>query len=195
MPDSLPVLFFGDFLTASVATIALNPSDQEYTTPDGRLLVGAGQRFATLSSLVAERRDALTDAQCAEAINWMREYFGDAKPIYGWFAHLERFLEGVGFSYRNGSAVHLDLVQEATAPVWSGLQDDDKSVLLDLDLPFLDEQIRLSHFDAIFCNGRTVSDNLCARLGVVIRRRGELRRLRWWTGEATVGGETKVLAG
>jgi hypothetical protein len=125
----------------------------------------------------------------------MREYFGEAKPIYGWFAHLERFLEGAGFSYRKGSAVHLDLVQEATTPVWSQLPEDEKAVLLKLDLPFLDQQVRLRRLDAIFCNGRRVTDTVCELMGVAVRSRGELRRLRWWTGEAALNGKTMVLAG
>ena len=35
---SLPVLFFGDFLTSHAVTVALNPSDREYVDKEGSLL-------------------------------------------------------------------------------------------------------------------------------------------------------------
>ncbi len=93
VPGTLPVLFFGDLLQAEVASIGLNPSDQEYLTRDGHMLSGDAQRFATLASLGAVDRASLTDAQCDEAIEWMRAYYDPGKPIYGsWFkvASLER---------------------------------------------------------------------------------------------------------
>jgi hypothetical protein len=75
VPGSLPVLFFGDLFTAEVATVGLNPSDQEYLTKDGLLRDGPRQRFATIHSLRAENRASLSDDQCAEAIQWMRSYY------------------------------------------------------------------------------------------------------------------------
>ena len=75
VPSSLPVLFFGDLFAAEVAAVGLNPSQQEYLTPRGELLVGAAQRFASLESLKAPGRESLTDGQCAEAVSWMRDYY------------------------------------------------------------------------------------------------------------------------
>ena len=54
VPSSLPVLFFGDLLTARVATVGINPSWQEYLGPDKRELTGNRRRFETLTSLVAQ---------------------------------------------------------------------------------------------------------------------------------------------
>jgi hypothetical protein len=109
VPGALPVLFFGDLFRAEVATLALNPSDQEYVDKFGLVLTGAEQRFASLKTAGADDRASLTDDQCDEAIEWMRGYFGVGKPVYGWFAGLARVVEGLGFSYQAGSAAHLDL--------------------------------------------------------------------------------------
>jgi hypothetical protein len=79
------VLFFGDLLEAEVATVGLNPSDQEYLSKGGLMLAGSAQRFATLTSVGATDRASLTEAQCEEAIAWMRDYYAPGKPVYGWF--------------------------------------------------------------------------------------------------------------
>lgn len=78
VPGTLPVLFFGDLLSAEVASVGLNPSEQEYLSKDGTVLAGPAQRFATLGSLGADDRASLTDDQCAEAVEWMRDYY---KPV------------------------------------------------------------------------------------------------------------------
>src|SRR4051794_11404776 len=81
--DSLPVLFFGDLFASEVATVGLNPSDQEYLTKAGKPLEGPAQRFVTLGSVGATARASLTDEQCAEAIEWMRAYYDPGKPVFG----------------------------------------------------------------------------------------------------------------
>src|SRR5688572_4573519 len=53
---TIPVLCFGDLLSADVATVGLNPSDREYVDRMGALLTGASQRFETLDSLGAADR-------------------------------------------------------------------------------------------------------------------------------------------
>jgi hypothetical protein len=192
---SLPVLFFGDLFTANIATVGLNPSDQEYTTPDGQLLTGALQRFATLVSLGAGDRSRLTDAQCDSAIATMRGYFGPTKPVYAWFNALGRVLEGFGASFAAGSAAHLDLVQESTCPVWSQLQDAESATLLDQDLPFLEWQIRTFPLRVVLCNGRTVADAVFSKFGAEPRARGHVERLTWSIGSARVDGREVTFVG
>jgi hypothetical protein len=199
VPGSLPVLFFGDPLGARVATIGLNPSDQEYSDADGVLLADRHQRFATLGSLgVADRAD-LTDTQCGEAIEWMRRYFDHGRPQYGsYFRHLHHLLDGVGPSLADGSAVHLDLVQEATHPTWSKLRRTDPAQhmrLLVADLPFLEWQIRSFEFDALICTGKTVSDHVRSQLGVSVAKSGTIAKVTWWIGFADVDGRHVGVAG
>src|SRR5439155_6641829 len=96
---TLPVLFFGDLFQAEVATVGLNPSDQEYLNKSGQMLAGPAQRFATLASLGATDRPSLADTQCDAAIEWMRDYYDEDKPVYGsWFNALSRVVEGFGAS-------------------------------------------------------------------------------------------------
>lgn len=125
MPGSLPVLFFGDAFAASIATVGINPSKQEYRLKKGEELTGSLRRFETLNSLDALSRDSLTDKQADTAIQRMRCYFNADCRVYGWFSGLSRVVEGMGASFRDRSAVHLDLVQEATDPVWSQLAQAD----------------------------------------------------------------------
>jgi hypothetical protein len=67
----------------------------------------------------------------------MRDYFEPSKPVYSWFRPLARVVDGLGVSYTDRSAVHLNLVQQATDPAWSKLARRDIEQLLERDLGFL----------------------------------------------------------
>jgi hypothetical protein len=194
---SLPVLFFGDALTARIATIGLNPSKFEYLDGRGKMLTGRSQRFATTTSLGAASRTDLTDAQADEAIEVMRCYYDDGKPVYGtYFGHLTNFLAGIGASYRERGAAHLDLVQESTSPVWNGLTSSERSQLIEQDLPFLVWQLEnLPHLQAAVCAGKTVSGRLKARVPVDVEETGSTKRIRWWLGTAHVGQRALPIGG
>jgi hypothetical protein len=202
---SLPVLFFGDLYAAEVATVGLNPSQQEYLTPRGELLAGVAQRFATLDSLRAPDRESLSDEQCAEALRWMRDYYAPGQPVYRWFIGLERVLRGFGASLAGRTAAHLDLVQESTSPVWSGLSVGARDDLLRTDLPFLRWEIasfplqrwEIASFPlrAVICTSKTVSDHVRGLLEVDLDDAGELARIRWWTGRAVLDGRNVGVCG
>lgn len=196
VPGTLPVLFFGDLFKAEVATVGLNPSDQEYLSKDGALLASAAQRFATLHSLRAEGRPSLSDDQCAEAVEWMRDYYEEGKPVYGsWFNSLSRVVEGFGASFRNRSSAHLDLIQESTSPVWSELDRADREALLKQDLPFLEWEVRAFPLRAVICTGKTVSVHVRRQLGVPVEEEGTMARIKWWVGHADVDGRRVGLGG
>lgn len=188
VPRSTPVLFFGDLFTARVATVGLNPSDREFLDRNGEQLAGPLRRFETLDSLGSTNRTSLTDAQCDQAITTMRGYFGDGKPIYGWFRALARVTDGLGFDFTRGEVAHLDLVQEATKPTWSGLPPEEQTRLLDADLPFLRWQITSFPLELVVCTGKTVSNHVCSGFGVEITEQGELARVKWWLGHAQLDG-------
>lgn len=189
------MLFFGDIFSAKVATVGLNPSDQEYTDPRGELLTESAQRFATLTSLGAPDRSSLSDKQCDEAVRWMQAYYDTGKPVYRWFAPLERLLRGLGVSLGGRTAGHLDLVQEATSPTWSMLTRDERDRLLAADLPFLEWQIRSFPLVAVICNGRSASDHVRRVLNVPIEETGVMARTKWWTGHAVLDGRRVGFAG
>jgi len=193
---SLPVLFFGDYLTARAVTVALNPSNREFLSDDGVLLAGSRQRFATLDTYDRADRSELHDAECADAIAWMRSYFLPGRPWYRrYFGHLERFLEGAGYSYRAGTAAHVDLVQESTKELWNKLSPAEREALLTRDVPFLEWQLTARPLEAIFCNGLRVSSEIRSRFHVTDVQERQDGNFKWWTGSATVGGQSVPIAG
>jgi hypothetical protein len=186
---SLPVLFFGDALCARVATIGLNPSKFEYVDRNGERLSGQDQRFADTVSLGALSREELSNSQADRAIEVMRSYYDDGKPVYGsYFRHLKNFIAGMGASYGGRNAVHLDLVQEATDPVWNRLGSSERSALLERDIPFLVWELEnLPRLEAVVCAGKTVSEQLRAHVRVDVKDTGAMKRIRWWRGIAHLG--------
>lgn len=172
VPGSLPVLFFGDIFLAQIATLGINPSQQEYLDPSGRELTGNARRFQTLTSLQAPTRATLTDEQCEQAIGTMRDYFQPGKPVYQWFRPLDRVTQAMGYSYAVGEVINLDLIQEAKAPKWSTLEKqfpNETSALLVTDLPFLRWQLATFPLRAVVCNGKTLLRHVCGLLDEQVR--------------------------
>lgn len=194
---SLPVLYFGDLVRASVATIGINPSRQEYLSTGGIELDGAERRFETLASLGLTERGGMTPAHVDQAIARMGAYFTPGKPVYHWFQPLARVLEGFGASFAAGETVHLDLVQEATDPVWSGLHNVDRSeakALLDRDSPFLRWQIETFQFRTLICTSATVLRHVLPMVNARAVKQGTLARLRWTVAVGRIGGREVGLA-
>ncbi len=192
---SLPVLFFGDLARARVATIGLNPSRQEYLSPSGKELEGPVRRFETLGSLRAGERASLTTAQCGKAIQTMRAYFGPTKPVYSWFRPLARVVEGLGASFADGSAAHLDLVQEATDPTWSSLPKQDREDLVVRDLAFLRWQIEAFDLSILVCTSATVLGRVLPPVGAVTVSDGQVARVRWKVARGRANGRPVVVVG
>jgi hypothetical protein len=196
---SLPVLFFGDLFSAQIATVGINPSDQEYLDGKGNELDGAARRFETLSSLHASSRQALTGTQCAQAIAAMRSYFARQQTVFRWFRSLERVLDGMGYSYSKGQVAHLDLVQEATTPTWSALERSHRTEadnLLANDLPFLQWQIARFPLRAVICNGMTVFRRVCGLLDHPVDiANSSLARVKWYATRGQMSGRTITVVG
>jgi hypothetical protein len=188
VPGSLPVLFFGDPFAASIATIGINPSRQEYLSPKGAELSGRLRRFETLSSIGAKSRETINDSQADSAVLRMRAYFDADQPVYeGWFKGLSRVVRGMGASFTERSAVHLDLVQEAADPTWSDLLKFDRpkaDAVLRRDFPFLSRQVEEFAFRAIVCTSKRVEQEVIEALDVNVAASGELARLTWKVGTA-----------
>lgn len=163
-PKTTPVVYFGSYSKAKACTISLNPSDREFYDPKGELLVGNEARLCSRKMFEKNDDDVLSDDEATKVLNFCDNYFM-IKPYKIWFAKYEEFLNVFGLSYYQESVVHLDLVQWATNPFWSGLDNKTKSVLLQNDLPFL-EKLLTKKFEYIFLNGRTVLENVQKHLGV-----------------------------
>lgn len=198
VPGSLPVLFFGDLPRASVATIGINPSRQEYLSPDGVELDGPERRFETLASVGVRERGMIAAPHVDKAVDTMRAYFAPGKPVYHWFQPLARVLDGFGASYAAGETAHLDLVQEATDPVWSGLHAADRNAakaVLDRDLPFLKWEIEVFPLRTLVCTSAMVLRHVLPMVNARVVKQGTMARLRWTVAAGRAGNRDVTVVG
>ncbi len=195
VPGSLPVLFFGHLFSARVATVGLNPSHQEYLDRRGNELCGELRRFETVNSLRAPDRASLSAEHCDRAIATMRTYFQPGKPVYSWFRSLDRVARGFGVRYDLGEVAHLDLVQEATQPTWSGLPLQELAELRAADLPFLRWQLETFLLEVIVCNGRSVFAGVQTLTNAQIVQSGKLARVTWYVALSAMSGRVMGVVG
>jgi hypothetical protein len=73
--------------------------------------------------------------------------------------------KGLGATFDDGSACHLDLVQWATSPKWGDLTAAAKRSLLEESLPHLKNQLKFGNVRLVLLNGREVL-NQVARTGL-----------------------------
>lgn len=166
VPGSLPVVSFGDPTRARVVTLSTNPSKLELTTPKGVWLEPEHRRVDSLRSLQVATAAELTDTQLAEVLQRSHDYFR-LNPHRPAFAALEQLLGAVGAgSYYAGTAAHLDLVQWATNPVWSGLTPAVRAELVEADAGFLLWQLRRSGVQVVLVDGAHVAQWV-ERAGIV----------------------------
>ncbi len=199
VPNSLPVLFFGDIFEAKIVTIGINPSPREYLNSRGKELVGSQQRLHTLTSVGATNRASLSDYQCRGAIDAMRMYFR-ANPYNQYFDRLDNVLMGCNYQvYLDGEIAHADLVQEVTDKPWGDLEAVDKEQLWASDPDFLFKLIswRAQPYGlvAILCDGKTAWDKVQEMTGGELKEQGTFKRRDWYVGTATISGTTLGLAG
>jgi hypothetical protein len=134
-------------------------------------------------------RGSIRDREANIAIERMRCYFNPDSPVYGWFGGLSRVAEGTGVSFSDRSAVHLDLIQEATDPVWSQLVKADPEQaanVLRRDVPFLRRQIEEFQFRVIVCTSARVYSEVSRMLTVSAIKKDKLARLEWTIGTAAL---------
>jgi hypothetical protein len=164
VPVSFPVTSFGDPNTARVATISINPSVNEFCGPGTKhpVLAAEKKRFVDRETLGLAADATPTREQAKQILQSNHDYFNN-NP-YWWFNALENWiLKPIGASYFDGSATHLDLVQWATAPVWSRIHDvSTQEALISNDIVFLTELIRQADVDLLLINGVKVFEALSA---------------------------------
>ena len=109
-----PVLAFGRWKTALIATAGLNPSDREFCEqpangqePPGREIAGSSRRF--LHRGLTDGRD-ISSIQVEEARDLAERYFERGNAYWRWFAGFTPFLERLGWTFANGRACNTDYV-------------------------------------------------------------------------------------
>lgn len=160
VPGSTPVVAFGEFRRATVATLGLNPSRVEFLDHDGRELKGDAQRLATLASLGFCDLGSAPLPAVAQVLADCESYF-HRRPYMRWFGQLVPILAACGASYQYGTACHLDLVQWATDPTWAKLEPASlRRQLVADDAAFLREQLRSERIKLLLVNGNGVWSEL-----------------------------------
>lgn len=157
--ETTPVVSFGDYTTAQIATIGINPSIREFKDSKGRLLTSTKKRLVDNESLGALGVTRFNEVQAEQIWNGCKNYFHTRNTYWTWFKHLEDLLNHSGASYRD-NATHLDLTPWATDPVWSKLDKSDGSKLLGLNVSNLNGQVENSGIKTILFNGRQVYEHL-----------------------------------
>lgn len=150
---STPVVAFGEFLTAEVATVSLNPSYREFDPKKGR--------FHTLSTLGVTAFDQIEEHHVVEILSKCLTYFKRG-VTYRWFPPFEKFLERlVGSGFNTGLACHLDISPWATETLWGDLNPDQQGALVGtLDQQILCSLVKNFHYNRIFLNGVTTSTSI-----------------------------------
>jgi hypothetical protein len=150
---SLPVISFGDYRSAAIATLALNPSSLEFLDKQGRYLLGDSRRLASLVTFEYVSSEQLSDEDVARAFDDSNTYFG-RNPYRQWFHWLEALLKGTSLgSFYDGTACHLDLVQWATRPAQGRLPPGVWPRLVDGDREFLAWQLMQAPATTVLVNG------------------------------------------
>jgi len=163
VPDSTPVVAFGDIRKARVVTIGWNPSWREFLERDGRRL--KQRRLEDLSSLGVSDLSSASGDLIGRVFEACNNYFCGPNPFKRYFKVLDKLLRPLGASYFNETACHLDLVQWATDPVWSKLKPSQKETLLRADIPFLRRQLSEEQIELVLLNGSGIADAFQRRLG------------------------------
>jgi hypothetical protein len=186
---STPVVSFGDFTKAKVATIGINPSSKEFmdTSSSGtanELLPDGKKRLADYESLGLMSTDPFDDdtaqyvlgADGAKEI-WesCRDYFKGPNAYWSWFADLEAVLTGASVSYKDSSACHLDVSPWATDPIFRDLTKAQQSQLLLGESDFLEWQIAKSNIELVVINGATVYESLRTLPAFNLHEFGEIK--------------------
>lgn len=186
---STPIVSFGDFTKAKVATIGINPSSKEFmdTSASGttnELLPEGKKRLVDLESLGILSTDPFDDdtaeyvlgpSGAKEIWEGCRDYFKGPNAYWSWFSDLEAVLSGASVSYKDSSACHLDISPWATDPVFRNLTKSQQNSLLLAESDFLEWQISKSNIELVVINGATVYESLKTLPAFYLQEFGEIK--------------------
>jgi hypothetical protein len=161
VPGSTPVISFGDFTKARVATVGINPSSNEFQIggPNPRLIPGIdNKRLEDYETLQISKASDIGLPEANKIWKSCQSYFH--RNPYGWFDHFEPILSVFNASYQNGTAAHLDLSQIATVKAWSALTPKQQLELLDEDLDFFLWQNSQPNIEIRLINGQTAINQI-----------------------------------
>ena len=171
LPQSTPVIYFGNYDKAKACTISLNPSDKEFVNDSSFLLDNENsERLCSRKKLNKADNDELTDDEAETVLRYCKDYF-NKNPYTWWFNPFDKFINYYkGYSYYDDSCVHLDLVQWATCEKWSKIPENTRNKHIVSDLPVL-KYLLNKNFEIMFLNGITVVSNISEYLKIKFDRK------------------------
>jgi len=168
VPQTTPIIYFGNYDTAKACTISLNPSNLEFVDRAKKLLDDKNkERLCSRKKLKRADNEELSDDEAKEVLRYCKNYFNDEyNPYNQWFKPFDHLIKRYcNYSYYDGTCVHLDLVQWATSEKWAKVHASIREKHLSSDLRILEHLLK-KNFEVMFLNGRTVVDNTRKRLGI-----------------------------
>ena len=208
MQAAAPIAFFGDITNATLATIALNPSDKEFG-PNSKgpfvYYTTFNRRVHHMGSLGLANWSLAGSTQVTNIYDDCIGYFG-RRPYMQWFSVLERLLVKAGYSYSkpyHKVACSLDLVPFATQPTWNGLSNSEKEYLYRLSKPILQNILLKSKIETIFLNGQQTVDQFNIYFGTALNSseipylstKGKPRTLKVYQGWLLIGTRNYKICG
>jgi len=171
VPQSTPIIYFGNYDEAKACTISLNPSNKEFVGSSDILLdYKDSERLCSRKQLHKSDNEKLTDNEARTVLKYCTNYF-KLRPYDLWFKPFDYFIRNYGeYSYYNDTCVHLDLVQWATYEKWNNLSPFVKQRHLDNDLPVL-KYLLNKKFEVMFLNGNTVVNSVAEYLNINLKKK------------------------
>jgi len=168
--SACPIPSFGDLSSCRVATLGINPSNQEFVDRSGKELQGKLRRFHTLKSLGVSSWAEVDARHRGKILELCRTYFRPDRNPYWWFKKLDKVVAGAKASYYDSSrpACHLDLVPYATMSKWSDLRTRQKRLLLAVAGDTLGRLLRDSPVRILILNGRCVVEQFQKLAGTTL---------------------------
>ena len=155
IPLTTPVVSFGDFTTARIATLGINPSSKEFLAGK-KLRSNQKKRLVDFETLRKKTESNLTPEEATEVWTGCKEYFSGKNAYWSWFKHFDEILTRIDSGYRSGLSAHLDLSPWATSPIWNKMTLSQQSALVNHDQDFLTWQLKESPIRTIIFNGSSV---------------------------------------
>lgn len=172
IPWACPVPVFGDIMSATIATVAINPSNLEFMDGDGQELSVQKRRLETLSSLGLSNWTDINDQQVRSICAACIDYF-QVNPYLRWFNGLQDLLTDIGLSYHSSDEClcHLDLIPFATNQKWTDLKPVQRRLLYDISGSTFGDLLTNSSIKVLILNGATVIKEVERFTHVKLKRR------------------------
>ena len=129
MPRSVPIVFFGEIDKARFATIAINPSNKEFTNDKHEIFPPGKKRVVDRDCLGVADGDALSLEQAERVYESLCNFFHN-RPYMGWFGPLEKLFSQAVLSYFKGDIINLDISPWATSVKWKDMSEDERTGLI-----------------------------------------------------------------